>query len=392
MSFLRKSTFTELANVHAPHCISIYIPTHRAGNETGQELDRIHLKNQIKEAKNVLEKRYGLSPNEIEECLSPINELMDDGLFFTRQSDGLVIFIHEKKMQYFSCPIKFEPLAIISDHFYLRPIIPLLNDEGRFFLLCLSLHSSKLYEATEHAISEIATPRTLPQGITDVVGEDVVDNTVQFRSGQSTAPNDKTMFASHGTGFDNVKKTEALKYFQKLNDRVLLAIHEENVPLVVACVDYLFPLYQEANKYRFLADKPVEGNPEMEDIFRLKEKAWDIVEPVFRQHRKEEVDRYNLLLGRGKASFDPDQIIPAAISGQIETLFVRDGAFIWGFYNSETHAIKTTDHNDVDAVDLLNLAATRTILNNGKVYILPEEKMPDTESTAAAVFRYELAT
>jgi hypothetical protein len=61
---ITKKEFTELSKVHSAFCISIYIPTHRAGEETLKGKDLIVLKNQLKSVKNELELQ-GMSETEI---------------------------------------------------------------------------------------------------------------------------------------------------------------------------------------------------------------------------------------------------------------------------------------------------------------------------------------
>ena len=44
------------------------------------------------------------------------------------------------------------------------------------------------------------------------------------------------------------------------------------------------------------------------------------------------MDRYAALAGSGKASYDIQEIAPAAINGRIDALFVVEGTHHWGAY------------------------------------------------------------
>jgi hypothetical protein len=81
------------------------------------------------------------------------------------------------------------------------------------------------------------------------------------------------------------------------------------------------------------------------------------------------------------------EILPAASSGRIESLFVAIDQEQWGVFDP----VRNTLHLHKDAKfgddDLLDLAATQTLLHHGEVYAVEQTEMPDT-TPVAAVFRY----
>jgi hypothetical protein len=66
--------FRELACVHDSNCVSIYIPTERAGHKADQKHARIRLKNCLKEIRSKLE-MIGLTRDEINNYLEPVESL-----------------------------------------------------------------------------------------------------------------------------------------------------------------------------------------------------------------------------------------------------------------------------------------------------------------------------
>ena len=71
MKALTRKQFQELADYQAGLCISIYLPTHRTGQEVLEHGDRLMLKNQIKEITEKMEER-GFSENAILDFLEPL--------------------------------------------------------------------------------------------------------------------------------------------------------------------------------------------------------------------------------------------------------------------------------------------------------------------------------
>ncbi|MDZ7741124.1 MAG: hypothetical protein U5Q03_05075 [Bacteroidota bacterium] len=379
-----KRLFEELADFHEPHCVSIFIPTHRAGQEVNQGLDRKALKNELKKAKNKLG-NYKLAEKEIDACLQPATALLEEKDFWNYQSDGLAIFISKDFFEYFNLPVYFESFTYVSDHFYLKPLVPLFNEGGNFYILALSLHDVKLFEGKPYQIDEIVVDDLLPERLEEVVGFDYKQKYLQFREGQ--AGSEKTMFHGHGEGKDE-KKEEVLKFFRAVNQGIMKVLHDKNAPLVIAAVDYLIPIYLEANEYKNVAKEHIKGNPEHTDAPLLYEKAMQILHTYFNSNKQEKIESYERELSRKKAAFKEEEVIQAAINGRVDTLFVRNRSSLWGNFEKESNSIRREDKSSLHAVDLLNLAAVETLLKGGEVYLLEEQEMPESSSKANAILRF----
>ena len=89
-------------------------------------------------------------------------------------------------------------------------------------------------------------------------------------------------------------------------------LREETTPLVLAGVEYLFPIYREANTYPYLLEQGVAGNPDKLKAETLREKAWGIVEPSVLQNQQEAAARYEELATTDRASTNISEIVPAA--------------------------------------------------------------------------------
>jgi hypothetical protein len=166
-------------------------------------------------------------------------------------------------------------------------------------------------------------------------------------------------------------------------------LRDEQAPLVLAGVDYLFPTYREANTYPYLVDEGIEGNPEELRAEELHEQAWAIVQPLFLGAQRETAARYRKLAGDGseQASNKLKEVVPAAYHGRVETLFVAVGLQQWGTFDPATNAVHLHREVKPGNEDLLDFAAVHTLLNRGTVYAVELKKVPD-EAPLAAVFRY----
>ncbi|ELR73194.1 hypothetical protein C900_05243 [Fulvivirga imtechensis AK7] len=389
MNIFKRSQFLELADVHAVHCVSIYITTHRVSTPDNLYKDKMSLKNRIKEAEAQL-RGYGLSEQESHDYLAKAYELVEDEVFWSHCSDGLALFLYNGDIQYHTLPSAFDEFTYVSTHLYLKPLVEFLHGEGRHFIMALSLGNVHFYEATRHTITEVNTEGLIPEALEEAVGTDYEQKTLQYRSGQGERGNSAGIFHGHGSGNDSERKMEAQKYFRAINDGLMQMLHDEKAPLVIACVDYLYPIYKETNHYKYLSEKHISGNHDKLDIMELKERAWEIVKDGFEQERATAKDKYELLLSGGKAAFNPEEVIPGAIIGRAETLFLKRGALLWGTYDKNENKVHIDQIQKTNNAELLNKAAVETIKNAGEVYILEEADMPDSTTPANAVFRYQM--
>jgi len=192
----------------------------------------------------------------------------------------------------------------------------------------------------------------------------------------------------HGQGApDNDEKGTLLRYFQKLDKGVQELLANEQAPLVLAAVDYLLPIYQEANSYPYLVQEGIEGNPDELGEKELHEKAWAIVRPRFLQEREEAVRRFKQVANTDRASDNLAEIVPAAYYGRVETLFVVPDHSQWGTFDPATNEVHLYQDTMPGGQDLLDLAATHSLLNDGNIYAVGPERMP-TDASLAALFRY----
>lgn len=374
--------FTRLANTHDQHCISIYIPTSRTGEMVDKKLGQLTLKNKLKELKIDL-KDYQLKDHEIDNLLYPATELINDQHFWRNQSDCLVIFITQEGMQYFAFPIDQEAFTYVADHFYLLPLLPLLNNDGKFFILALSLNQVTFYEATPFSITKVYVEDLIPEKLEEAVGYDIAQKGIQFRTGN--ANNKSAIFHGQGSGKDD-KNMEIEKFLRAVDKGLMKLIKNESAPLILACVDHYFPIYNNISNYAFIFDQHIGGNHDTTDPYILHEMAWSLIELFFLEKRNEKKTILQNQAPSGKTSFDLNDIIPASIEGKIDTLFLKKYNDRYGIYDQVNRSLIIDEEQKLGQASLYNLAAVQTLLKGGTAYL--SETMPVKGTNINALYRY----
>jgi hypothetical protein len=387
MDMMNLKKVNQLLEISGDTLISLYMPTHRVGREMQQ--DPIRLKNLLDKAEEQLAAR-GLRKPEVERLLDPAQQLQSDSEFWQHLSTGLAIFLAPDFMQLFRLPVDFEPLLIIAERFHLKPLLPLLSKNGHYFVMALSQQQIRLFEGSRLSIDEIDL-EAIPTSLREALAFDDPEKQLQLHT-QATTPSSAGAHqaAFHGQGASEADaKTDLLRYFQKVDRGLMELLRDEQAPLVLAGVDYLLPIYEQANSYPHLISESITGNPDQLSADTLHERAWNIIEPTFAEDQRQALARFQELHGSGNdlASTQIETILQAAQYGRLETLFVALGVQRWRSLDEENNILVQHKEFQPGDLDLLDYAAAQTLLNGGQVFALEPDQMPN-KHVLAAIFRY----
>jgi hypothetical protein len=382
MNALSRDELKTLMGKHQGWCISVFMPTFRAGAESQQ--NQIRFKNLLRSAEEKLLVQ-GLRPQEIRTLLEPAQALAGNVPFWRRQGDGLALFLCENLFRFFCLPVAFTELITVADYFHVKPLLPLLSGDKRFYILALSQKELRLLEGTGENVREMEM-ESVPRNLAEALQYDESGKQVRFRAGSAGGGDHSAMVSGHGAEIDD-NKENLLKYFRLIDRGLHDLLKDERAPLILAGVEYLFPIYREANTYPKLMEEGIPGNPQGISAEALHRSARNMVSPYFQKAENEAVAQYRQSSGTGLTSADLVQIIPAAAHGRVGILLVASGCQQWGIYNGENNTVKRHSKMESSSEDLLELACIQTFLNGGTVFILPPERMPD-EGDLVAVFRY----
>jgi hypothetical protein len=383
MNELSKDELRLLIEKGKAPCLSIYMPTHKAGAEVQQ--NAIRLKNLLKEAEDRLV-TGGRRAAEVEKLLEPVQALVKNNPFWRQQSSGLAIFLCPDFFRTYRLPEDFQPSVILAERFHVKPLLPLFNTEGRFYVLVLSQKDVRLLECSLHSVRE-TRPEGIPSGIDEVLKYDVFEKQISTHSATANTPGSRgAMFHGHGSSTD-LSKEYLLRFLQQIDRGLKAYLKDERSPLVFAGVDYIFAMYREANSYPNLLETAINGNPDQMGADDLHALAWPVVEPWFRREQEEAAVRYRQSIGTGLASNNLEEIVAAAHHGRIGYLFVEVGQEKWGTFNPQTGKVVLHAGAKTGDEDLIDFAAIQTLGGGGKVYAIGRDAMPDREPVAA-LFRY----
>lgn len=377
MYTLTNDTFLMLMQTQTPdkNCVSIFMPTYRMTEDQIQNPTRF--KNMLRQAQDQMVEAGIRTPDAVE-ILQPGYDLLDDHAFWNHPMDGLAAFLAKDVFHRFRVPIQLEERLVINSRFHVRPLLPLMH-EARFYILSLSQNNIKLYQATQYTIQEM-TLADIPTSRAEALWYVQRERELQ----------------RHGTGQAGIysdysqeyHKTDILEFFRQVDNGLHDLMHNENVPLLLAGVEYLHPIYREANTYpHLITDVGLHGNFDRTSPQEIHQKAWELVEPYFVKSHQEAVNEFYSYAHNDKSSTNLEEIVPAAYHGRVHTLLVGRGQHYWGSFDPSTFAVQIQKEQQAGSEDLLDLAATQTLLQGGRVFFMDADTIPE-KAPAAAILRY----
>jgi len=383
MDTFSRNDVQALVGEHSAPCISLLMPTTRAA---GQQ-DKIRWRGLVREASERLQAQ-GMKPRLAEEALRSARELLDDVPFWLNVSQGLAGFISADSKRIFRLPFPLRERVVVAQHFHVKPMLPLLAGEDKFYVLSLSQKHVRLLRATPYAAEEVPL-RGIPGNMEEALhyGGEVKARMQGFHTHPSRGgPAGRQEKITHGQGVGVEDAKEGLlEYFQQVDRGLHRHLNREQAPLVVAAADFLLPIYRRANTYPHLLEEGIEGHPDRLSVQQLQQRAWPVAEPYFRRKLESLSALYRQLAGTGRTANQLPEVLRAAFEGKIQHLFVSLRDDCWGRCATAAENVEVHETPLPGDEDLLNLAAVFTLQHKGAVYALDPERLPD-DSPLSAIY------
>ena len=232
------------------------------------------------------------------------------------------MFLAEGFFETYELPVSVEEMAVVNERFYLKPLFTLFRGDGRFYVLALSQKNVRFFEGSRYQLREIELPEDVPHRLEEVVGYQLDEQSLQFHSGTQasranarggSAPRAPRSPIYHGQGGgEQVQKDEVAKFFSRLDKALHDHLPSKNVPLVLAGVEWLQPIYRQTSEHQNLLDEGIHGNPDGWSADELHSRAWEIVRPQIIADRERAAERFGDLIGTGRASNRVEDVVAAA--------------------------------------------------------------------------------
>jgi Bacterial archaeo-eukaryotic release factor family 3 len=271
-----------------------------------------------------------------------------------------------------------------GDHFHIKPLLPLLEDAGSFWLLTISANHTRLYYGYRWEFSE-DKGIDLPQGVGKIRGMTDYEEThygspVGRHGGLAKAQ-------SFGDDPDQIRKEELLEFLHRVVPPVEPLIKRSPAPVIVAAPPELQGHFREIAGWREIQPDGITENPDALSEAELHRGAYALVEPKLAEARAAAVDRLNALLPAGKATTKPEEIVKAARYARVDTLFLTGDDHLWGWFDESEDRVAAHGSGADGDIHILDFVALMTLRQGGSVMLVAREALPPP-GLSAAILRY----
>lgn len=384
MTKLTKQLFNKLADTHEGRCLSIYMPTHVAGQEVLHHEDQLLLKNLIKRTETVLETR-GYDKSSIKDFFRPLQDLLHDIDFWRYRTEGLAIFLAPGQLQSYDLPYSVKSRHYLAHEYYLRPLLPVIQNQPHYHVLSLNLQEIKCYRGEGEEFGEVMLPG-LPQSVEEVMGTDYQESSISFHR-QKMGGHSYTIY--HGKGeWQEDQKDEVMTLFRSVDHLLQPILELDKWPLLVVAPPELFSVYREVNTYRFMHPDPIALDPRYASVKTIIDRSQTVLDSIYLKARDTKADLIRRFQNTGRTAVSWENLIPDAVAGKVDTLFLDMEAEIWGIYDKSTTEVRIHEYPNLTNTSLTNLAATQVFLQGGTVYETTLNEMPLPGYQLNALMRY----
>jgi len=361
---LDRAELDSLLNLEANWYLSLYMPTAKAGSEIRQ--NSIRYKNLLKQIQDSIKDR------EIWDTISSVEGEPD---FWNTQLHGLAVLGTPDLLRLYRLPMTLPELVRVNTHFHLRPLLPFLNNNGSFLVLTIDQQKIRLWLGSHFdKLVEIPLP-DLPTSFEDYLATYDTKAEIQFRGGHFGGSGNQGLF--HGHGDVTVKEETEIKHFlQHFDGEISNLLKEYNLPLVIAGVESILPLYLEANTYKLMIGKGIDVQPESISEDKLRQKAWELVEPYYQASQQQYLAEIGEQSHVDRVTNELARILQDSFQGKVKALFVSPQAERWGYFNPDTQAVDFHQERQADSQDLYDTAVEWVLKRGGDVYLDEDQSSP----------------
>ena len=369
----------QLVSAHPSPCVSLYMPTVR--HHRGAEENRIRYKNLLRRAEELLGQN-GRQSRDVDALMQPLRARSDEW-FWNHQQSGLATFASPDLDVFYQLPISVPEQAIVGDSFNIRPLLPYLQSNRRYYLLNLNQNHVSFHRGSFEGLAPVDL-RTMPKSLTDALG---VPERERITTSHASAKGGGTPIL-HGH-VDNWQSDEDLARFFRLVDHAIWEAHrDDRAPLVLAAPEKYHTPYHQISRYPSLLPEGLKGGFERARPDELHERAWPLVQQHLRQQEDRVLGRYGNLAARRLASDELDTIGRAAAAGRVQTLLLARDRAVYGEIDAITGSVTVlSGAKHGEDADLLDNLAEAVLIRGGEVYSLEAGRMP-SPAPAAAIFHW----
>ncbi|PWG00546.1 baeRF6 domain-containing protein [Levilactobacillus bambusae] len=362
--------------------VSIFMPLNPKAQNRSEDASQFN--SLISEAKREFTKDYS------EKAWHPYADKIDlfissDRVNSDRSASGLALYIGANTLHSFPLRDSVSSFYTISNTIQILPLIKDSQFSVEYDLLLLRRNTFQLFHIKDLIMEEIHLPEDAPTTMGKAVGTDLTGGRQRERSEGMGAG---THFAGRDQR-DETKVDDRKHYFGIIDEYIFKNYSNvDHLPLIVAAVTEDQGVFRKQSKNLYL-NRDIEITKIPSEHSQINE-LQEITSEIATDYAKADVaglkTKYDNAVSSKRYATDLETLMDAAISGQVDTLFVTEGAYLAGKLTDDLHIDTNTPEGKRN--NLLNDLAITVAGFGGQVYVLPKDETPARkDEPAVAILR-----
>lgn len=317
----------------------------------------------IEQARQMLE-RDGVDLRRREQLLEPVLKLAQETDLARHRDPTLAVFSCDEFTLAEPLPTPLPAFVSVAAEFHVKPMLPLLVRNRRFYILALSKAKVALYAASPFGCAQVPLEVLPPDAQAELDGLPAAE------AGQMEARRQALLNESP----------------KRICHAVKAALAGDQAPVVVVGDPQVAGHFIAQANLPQLVLEPVAFNPFSCPPSMLVEKAMERIDP--QQEPDAATEQMQARFGSGDASVSLrlEEILSAAAEGRVDMLLVDQDETLWGQY-TPGEIVSAHGHRAPHDEDLLNHAVVQTLRHGGRAYAQPRDRLP-MPVPAAALLRF----
>ncbi|PPQ36673.1 baeRF3 domain-containing protein [Rhodopila globiformis] len=312
--------------------------------------------------------RDGLDPRRRDQLLAPVQAAVG-GMDFTAHRDPtLALFTSDKVTIAETLPTDVAESVSVAADFHLKPLLPFLAGNRRFFILALSKEKIRLIAATPFSLQDVPLD-DLPADAQALLDSEA----------ERGAP---------AAAVEQQRRALLAESAIRIAGAVKAALGNDPAPVVVVADPHVAGHFLRAANLPQLLPDFVACNPFSLPDQDLLARALTVMRPILSAELATILDRLNARLGTAEptVAIRLEEILVAAQDGRVDVLVVAEDETIWGRFSPGATLAGHGSRGPLDE-DLLNQATVLAMRNGARVFAVPRARLP-RQVPAAALLRY----
>ena len=386
VSFVSKDELNVLLSSSENVYISIFLPSEAVSKNVSavdKKVAEIALYIQTQLVK------LGHSEALISEILKRVSVLKE--LLLTQNStESLAVFIAPNLLRCYALPGSCTgSLTVTNRQFDVNPLLPFLAEYGLFYLLAFGQNQIRLLQGSASGLIQIA-PSTLPSTLSNLLK--LSHRMEQFQVKRMVLSSTRTTANPIDTLDEQAEnlKQSIQHYCKRLDNQLKAFLEQHKAPLILAGTSHILSLYRRVSTCPQLLKAEISGNPDAMKLNHLHQQAYTIVQKERQLKVQQVLQQYQQAKELRHTASHLGEIVSAAANGKIATLLLSFSLEKWGKFNPYIGEVEVHAVAESGDINLPELAAVQTLLNQGQLYAVEPEDMP-AQTPIAAIFRSSIA-